>query len=309
MASFVLIAVTWGLNYLFVRAGLALAAPLWLAFLRSGTGALAVSIAVFLRRPSHPRLDHRGRRDALLLGLPNTALFFGLWFLAAGAIPPGETAVLVYTFPVWVALLSGPLLGRTLGRVQIVGIVGGFLGVALVTLPSSLGSLALAPLPVAAVLVGAVSWAVGTVGLQRRFSSDELQEANAFQLVGGAAGLLAAGLVLEPGQFPSPSIPLLGIVLWLGLAGTAAAYAGWFYLLGRVPAPTLSAFTFLVPLVALGASAVIFGERLDYVQGAGVVLVTFSIFVVGWGARSFAPPAAGAGSPAEDRAERSGRER
>ncbi len=278
--GFVAVASIWGLNYLFVRGGLELAAPLWLAALRAGVGAAAASVFLLPRERTR-RLDGRGRRDAALLGLPNTALFFGLWFLAAGSILPGETAVIVYTFPLWVAILAGPVLRTRLSPTHWATILAGFVGVALISQPWQGASGSLRPLPVLELLGGAISWALGTVLMQRRFRSDQLLEANSYQLLGGTGALLAVAIVGEPSTIPALSFPLVADVLWLGLLGTALAYSIWFYLLGRIPAPTLSGFTFLVPLVALTASAVVYGERLDLSQDLGVVLVLAAIAVTG----------------------------
>ncbi|MGC2288538.1 MAG: EamA family transporter, partial [Thermoplasmata archaeon] len=69
-------------------------------------------------------------------------------------------------------------------------------------------------------------------------------------------------------------------LLWLGLVGTALAYAIWFLLLERFPAPTVSTWAFLTPVVALAASVVIFGESLDFFQIIGVVAVLAGALVV-----------------------------
>ena len=292
--GFVGVATIWGFNYLFVRAGLGLANPLWLAAFRAGLGALAAAVFVLPRR-GVPALDRRGRIDAALLGLPNTALFFGLWFLAAGSVLPGETAVIVYTFPLWVAVLAGPVLGDHLRPVHWAILGVGFVGVAMISQPWAGSGASLRPVPVVELLVGAISWALGTVLMQRRFRASELQQANAYQLLGGAAALVLVAAGLAPGALPSPSWALGADVLWLGLVGTALAYSIWFHLLGRIPAATLSGFTFLVPLVALAASAVVYGERLDLTQAAGVVLVLVAIAATGRWMRSRGP-ALGAGT-------------
>ena len=82
-------------------------------------------------------------------------------------------------------------------------------------------------------------------------------------------------------------------MLWLGLVGTALGYGLWFILLARIPAPTLSANMFLVPVVALVASGLLLAERIDLVQVAGVVLVAGAIYSVGrWPPLGGAPVAA-----------------
>ena len=277
-ATFAVIVTAWGLNYLFVRVGLGLSAPLWLAFLRSGLG--AVGALGIWTAAGRPRLVGRDRATAIGLGVLNTSLFFGLWFLAARSIAPGEAATIVYSFPLWVAMLSIPVLGFRLPSVAWGAIVTGFVGIVAISQPWESG-VALQPAPVAELLLGAFSWALGTVLIQRRFSREVAQAVNLYQLLGGATGLLVAALVVEPHQAPAFSWELLGIVLWLGLVGTSLAYALWFSLLGRMPAPSLSANVFLVPVVALTASSLLLAERIDLVQAIGVALVAIAIFTVG----------------------------
>jgi len=165
----------------------------------------------------------------------------------------------------------------------------GFAGVVLVADPWVGGS----PPPWSAIvelLVGAVSWAVGTVLMQRWFRGEEMQEANLYQLLGGSVALVGASLVLEPG-LPTLSLPLLGILLWLGGVGTAFAYSVWFWLLSRRRAAPLSANLFLVPVVALTASAVLFGERLSWFQYVGVAAVLVSIYLTNRNAEPLEEPA------------------
>lgn len=294
-AAFGGLALVWGLNYLFVRYGLGLSAPLWLAFLRAATGA-AGAFAIAAVSGSAFALDARGRAEAILLGLPNTALFFGLWFVAGASVLPGEAATVVYTFPLWVALLSAPVLGERLSPLHWFAVSIGFVGIALVSEPWS-ATVPLDLVAIAELLAAAFSWALATVVVQRRFRPTEIQTANAYQLLGGAGGLLAASLILEPGQIPVASGPLAATVLWLGLPGTAIGYAVWFHLLMRTRAATLSAYVFLVPIVALAASAVFFGERLDPVQVGGVAFVLVAIYATGRAGGSRPRGTAPAGRP------------
>jgi drug/metabolite transporter (DMT)-like permease len=277
---FLLIVAFWGLNYVFVNVGLEFAGPLWLASLRAGTGAIATLPIVSAFR-GWGTLDRSGRRDALLLGLPNTALFFGLWFWAAREVQPGIAAVVIYTFPLWVALLSQPVLGSRLGPRHWLSIAIGFLGVALISQLGESGGPGVSLWAILALVGAAISWALGTVVFQRRFRREQMLEANAFQLIGGSVGLLGATLVLSPVPLPHPTLDLLATVMWLGILGTAVGYAIWFDLLGRTPAATLSAYVFLVPVVALAASVVFFNEHLSALQLGGVGLVLVSIYGIG----------------------------
>jgi drug/metabolite transporter (DMT)-like permease len=216
-----------------------------------------------------------------LLGLPNTTVFYALLALSIQTVLPGLAAVVVYTFPLWVAVLSPSLLGHRLTAGHWVAVGIGFLGVAMISQVWTAWGGSLSLLAIAELVVAAVAWALGTVLFQRRFSREQMREANVFQLFGGTSGLLV--LVLLFGITPLPSLTVdFGLtVVWLGILGTAFAYVIWFDLLGRTRAATLSAYVFFVPVVALIASAVFFGERLGPIQILGVGLVFVSIYGIG----------------------------
>jgi drug/metabolite transporter (DMT)-like permease len=275
----------WGLNFIFVKFGLASSPPLWLATFRAALGAAGVAIGV-MAWPSSIHLTARERRDALILGIPTTALFFGLWFSAATQVPPGETAVVIYTFPMWVVVLSFFLLNEKAPWVAWVSVVIGFLGVVLIEQPWSGAS---GRIPIAAILeilAAAACWALGTVLFKARIRGPGLRMANAYQMLSGAVALVIAAVVLEPHPVLLLNTNLLVSVVWLGLVGTSLANVVWFVLLERFPASTVSTWAFLTPVVALAASVVIFRETLDVLQLLGVVAVLAGAFAI---SRSAAP--------------------
>lgn len=277
---FVLMVFAWGGNYLFVRLGEEYVAPLWLATLRAALGAAAVG-GFLLLRPAGSPLSPRDRRDAVLLGVPNTGLFLALWFVAAPSVAPGVTSVVIYTFPLWVALFAPSILGSRLGRWHWSAIGVGFAGVILVSQPWTSAPSPTFYRPLAELLAAAVCWAGATVAFQRRFAPEALPRANAYQLLGGAITLAALSLGFGDAAVPGLDPALWAAILWLSLFGTAFAYGVWFFLLRTVHASTLSGFSFLVPLVALTLSAVFDGETLTLPQALGVVLVLTGIYLVG----------------------------
>jgi drug/metabolite transporter (DMT)-like permease len=284
---FALMVLAWGFNYPLVAVGLASASPLWLATLRAGVGLAGVIVLVSVAH-GWGTLDAQGRRDAILLGIPNTAGLFGFWFVAAQSVPPGVASVVIYTFPLWVALLSAPALGKPLRRAAWVAIATGFVGVALISQGWRLLGPGVSILPILELLTAALSWAFGTVLFQRRFRREQALSACAYQIGGGFVTLGLATILLGFEPVPSPTPELIGATLWLGLVGTTVAYAIWFTLLGRTAAARISAYLFLVPIVALVASVVLLGERLVWVQVAGVGLVLLAI--VGIGRTRLEPP-------------------
>lgn len=275
-----LVAVIWGFNFLFIREALTDATPLWLALLRAaiGAGSAAVLVAAV---GGWGHLSGRRRAIALLLGLPNTAAFYALLFLGIQTVLPGVAAVLTYTFPFWVALLSPMVLGHRLTSRHWLAIGAGFTGIALISEVWSTAGGAISPLAGIEILGSAVAWAVGTVLFQRQYARSEMLEANLLQLVGGTIALGVLTMLFAPSPGPTFTPAMDVSLLWIGVLGTAVAYSIWFDLLGRTKAATLSAYVFLVPLVALVGSAIFFGERIAPVQLAGIALVLASIYGIG----------------------------
>lgn len=76
----------------------------------------------------------------------------------------------------------------------------------------------------------------------------------------------------------SPEFVLVLVAL-AGL-GSSLAFWLWFEVLERVTLNLANAFTFLVPVFGLMIGAAFFGERLEVVQAAGVVLVLIGILLV-----------------------------
>jgi drug/metabolite transporter (DMT)-like permease len=274
------LAIVWGLNFLVIKIGLAEATPLWLSFLRAAVGAGA-AVALVTPFRAWGQLDRRGRRDAMLIGIPQTTGMYLLLFLATDQVAPGFASVLLLTMPVWTALLSPAILGHRLTPGLSAAVGAGFAGVVLFSEPWSGARGGAGAVAILELLGAAISWAIGTVLLQRRFAPAQMLEANAFQLIGGAVGLGVLVLTFGRSSAPAPSLNLVLILAWLGILGTAVGYSIWAYLLGQTRAVTLSAYIFLAPLVALVASALLLGERIDLVQGLGAALVLASVYYVG----------------------------
>jgi len=275
-----LLSVIWGFNFIFTKVGLTEASPLWLAFLRAAVGAAGTAALLIWLSPERT-LHGRGRWEAMAIGIPSTTAFYALLFIGIDTVLPGFASVLIYTFPLWVALLSPWVLRHRLTPRLVGALLAGFAGVVLVSQPWNELRGTVTALPILELLGGAIAWAIGTVLFQRRFSQKEMLEANAYQLLGGTVGLAILVAALAPTPLPAQTPDLVGILVWLGIIGTSVAYTIWSYLLGHTHAVTLSAYLFLVPVVALAASAVIFEERLAVVQLAGVALVFLAIYGIG----------------------------
>ena len=229
-----------------------------------------------------PGLGARGWATVLAIGLLQTGGAMGMLFLGMRTIPPATAAVLLFTNPLWVALLGRWVLGEQLHAGRLAGLALGVVGVAL-----ALGGAA--PVAGEGALVGelfalgaGLSWAGATV-LQKRVALPVSPWALSFwQMGAGALALLALGpLVGEP---PAPWGRLTPAdwawFAWLVLPGSTASFGLWFLALRRGGATRTSSFLFLAPLFATVLAWAVLGATLRPAQALGGALVGLAIYLV-----------------------------
>lgn len=278
----------WGLNYPFVKLGLTLAPPLWLAFLRVSVG-LTAAIVLLLLMKTGGSLTRREAAAAFILGIPGSGLFWGFWNLATVEIQPGLVSVFIYTYPLWTIFLSVPILKYVPGARRVGAAFLGFFGVALA---SQLGLANVSVSEVGAIaeaVAAGFGFALMNVMFKRLFKGEQLIRANIWQLTGALVWLaLWAGLT-TPVEGIQWNLNLLFVLLWVGALGTAVAYVAFFTLMSKYSAASLTAYFFLVVVVALVSSYFISGETVTPIQAAGVAAIIIAIYLVGKSDRSSPP--------------------
>jgi len=224
-------------------------------------------VAYALGRARRVPLVVRDQKNAWLRSIFGTVNALAV-FLALGSprIALGDVATLTATAPLFVALLSGPVLGERVSPRVAAGVTLGFVGAAVLSQPALRvsGDLALA------LLLGAFSYGLAILRL-RRLGPRESSEAIALHmsLVAGVTLLLVS---LPRFAVPSPRawVPLLASAAAGGLGQVAMSRA---YGLGR--AARLSAVSYAGVVFTYLFEALLFGRvpRLHQWIGAALVCV------------------------------------
>ncbi|MGW8888613.1 EamA family transporter [Streptomyces sp. NPDC055749] len=262
---------TWGTTYVTTTELLPPDRPLLAAALR----ALPAGLILLALTRRLPRGDWWWK--ASVLGLLNFGAFFPLLFFGAYHLPGGVASTVSAIMPLLVAGFgAGVLKVRPTRRTLIAGVVG-VLGVGLLVLRGS-AEVDLAGLT--AMLVATVLMALAVV-LSKRWGRPE--GVSLLALTGWQ--LTAGGLVLAPIALTAEGLPdhLTGANIagyaYLGVIGTAIAYALWFRGIERLPASSVSFLGLTNPVVATLAGLLILGQTLTAWQVGGLALVVASVLV------------------------------
>ena len=186
----------------------------------------------------------------LMLGLSNCALVWSEKVLASGL-----AALLVAVVPLYVALLERLLPGgENLHPKGLLGLLLGFAGLAALMWPSlrhGIHGQTTQALAGAVLLVGSLSWAVGSLLSRRARLPVNVVVAAAWQML--FAGLINGVLATLQGSWSSVqwTRPAALSIAYLVTFGSWVGYTAYIWLLHHVPVGKVATFAYVNPLVAV----------------------------------------------------------
>jgi drug/metabolite transporter (DMT)-like permease len=278
VAVLVSLGAMWGLSFLFIKIAVEVVAPLWIVAARCVIGAAVLLVLLRVRGTALPR-GLRTWRDLTILAALGNAIPWGLMAWSTQFLPSGLVAVvnaLAPTSTLVVAILVG--LERFSLR-RVVGLAVALGGTAL-AVSSNLG----APGTVVAalaVVAATISYGSGTVYAKQQVSGRHppLAIATGQVLMAAVLSLPAAALTSPFPDVDAITPAMAGSLAALGVFGTGMAFLAFYTLIERVGATSAILVTYLIPVVALLAGAVILGEPLTLVVVAGTALTIAGIWL------------------------------
>ena len=289
-----LVSVVWGVHWVVVKIGLEYMPPLTYAALRVATALATVVVLVGIRRGLRPP----PRQDwpvVASVGLLHVAAGIVLMNLALQVVPAGRSAVLVYTMPLWVAVLLMVVFRTPPARPELVGLVLGIAGLVLLLNPAVIdwsnpaevaGTLAL--------LLSAMLWATVTIHIRRHTWASSPLALQPWQLLVALVPLTIVALVLEPGAQVKWGLPMLLVLLYSGPLATA--FTGWgAQSITRSPGSRATGTGFLaVPVIGLASGWLVLGEQLGPAD-----IVAFGLVLGGVAVTALVPRRAETATPTQ----------
>ncbi len=258
----------------FVNEGLQ---PVFFAGLRSALAILFVwAWLVWRGRP--PRLTRATLGPGLLIGAVFAAEFLFL-FLALDLTTVGRASVIMYSMPVWFAILAHFGLGERVTPQKAAGLGLAFAGCALAILSRPAGGEGSLAGDLCA-LGAAWGWALTAYVARRPVMRAEGPEMQLFWMVLVSAPiLLLAAPLFGPLIRDLQPVHLAGLVFQASVV-VAGGFIAWLWLMSVYPSSTVASFSFLTPVLAVLLGAALFGESLSPAILGAVALVACGIVLI-----------------------------
>lgn len=264
---FVSLALIWGSSFLFIAIGLDSFHPGVVTLLRIGFGAVVLFAVPRARRA---RVDREDWPKLIALAILWIAVPFTLFPIAQQWINSAVAGMLNGGMPILTAVVATILLRELPGRLQIIGLGLGFVGIVAIAVPSA-GEGATAALGVALILVSLLGYAISlniVAPMQQKYGS--LPVMARVQWV--AALMVIPFGIYGLGESTFTWSSFLAVAA-LGVLGTGLAFVMMGALAGSV-GPTRSSFlTYLMPVVAMVLGVMFRDEVVAPLAIVGMTLV------------------------------------
>ena len=270
----------WGGSFLFARIAVLEIPPMTLVFLRVAIAAIGLNIFMFMKSSAYQH-TFKSWTDFAIMGVLNNIIPFGLIFYGQQEIGAGLAAIVNAMTPIWTLLIAHfTTSDEHLSRGKIVGILLGFVGVAVLIGPDALSGLGGAVVAQLAVLGATISYGFAGVFGKRFARVPPIQTARGQLTMSTIIMLPIAAYADRFWTLPLPSANAVWSVLLLALLCTAYAYILYFKILARSGAVNISLVTLLVPLSAILLGSIVLGEAITGIQLAGMALILLGLLVI-----------------------------
>lgn len=273
----------WGSTFLATRYAVRTIPPFFVSGMRFFVAGCV--LFAFARLRNREVLTWRMWRAATAMG----ALFFlichGGLSWAAQHVSSGVSALLMSSISMWTAVLewARPSAAKP-GRRIMISLMIGFVGIALLVVrPEVLAGSTFGTIGAGVVLVGAFSWAAGTVLTRRMPLPSSTVLSASMQMIGGG-GLLLLVAVLS-GQAAKLNVGAISTQSWIAMLfltaiGSLVGFTCYIWLLGVASPTRVATYAYVNPIIALFLGWVIGGEQLSLRSLIASVIVVGSVATI-----------------------------
>lgn len=268
--------ITWSLSWPINKVGLQFAPPVLYAGMRTLIGGI---LFVPFLMPQWREIQWKKNWPIYLIStLFNVVIFTGVQSIGLQYLGSGLFSVIVYLQPVFVVLLSWLYLKESISVMKIVGMIIGFLGVAVVSLDGITGKIS--PIGIILALITGIGWSVGVVYVKKTSGQVHGLWLVALQNVIGGLVMLGVGMGMENISSIKWNFEFVSCFAYGGVVALGLSTAVYFKLMSCGESSKVGSFTFLVPLIAVAIGTLFLGEPFNISILAGLALILISIYLI-----------------------------
>jgi drug/metabolite transporter (DMT)-like permease len=270
--------ILWSSGYIVAKFTLGYAEPFTILVMRFAmVSALFAGIA-WATGARWPTRWHELAHHAVVGVLLQTVYLGGIYAALQLGIPAGVSALVMALQPILTAIAVGPLFGEPVTARQWIGLVLGFVGVALV-----LGDKVhfdfegWASIGLCLAALGGIT--IATLYQKRFGGGGDLRTAQAIQYGAAALSTAPVALLLGFGEIDW-SLPFILGMAWIVLPLSAGTYTLFLWLIRRNAATRLTSYLYLVPPVTALIAWPMFGETMGPMSLAGMLAAVGGVALV-----------------------------
>jgi drug/metabolite transporter (DMT)-like permease len=214
----------------------------------------------------------------IVLGVVNQAGYQGLAWMGMRSISSGLGTIIASLNPILIAAFAVPLLGERMTGRKALGLLLGFAGAAFVV-RNRIVLTGEDPVGILWSVGALLALTIGTLAYKRAAPRASLATAVGVQQAAAAVTLLLAGAATESAGAIAWGPRFWLVMAWFVAVVSIGGLLLWFRLLTRGSASAASSLHFLMPPLGLLMSWAVLGEKLQWLDLAGVAPVALGIWL------------------------------
>ncbi len=281
-AAPVLFVLLWSTGFIGARFGLPYIEPMTFLAVRMSCVVILLGLIALIggaRVPSRAEIGH-----SLIAGQMVHGLYLGGVFIAISqGVPAGISALIPGLQPILTSTVANRFMGERVSKLQWFGLALGLAGVALVLHDRQMvaeGSV----FGWSASVISMLGITFGTLYQKRYCGRIDWRAGNLVQYIGAAILFGCASFAFET-RVIHWSPELIFAITWLVLVLSIAGVGLMYWLIRRSAATGFASLFYLVPAVTALMAYLLFGEKLDALSIAGMLICAAGVVLVNRGAR------------------------
>jgi len=273
-----LLTLCWGLNWPIMKIGVTHYPPLTFRILGM-VGALPVLWLAARAQGITLAIPSGHIKPLIKLAIPNVLLWNVFMIMGITTLSSGRSAILGYTMPVWAVLFGLILFREKLNRLAWFGIACAFVGT-LLLLSSEFGKLSGQPTGSILMLLGAASWAYGTVRMKRSQLEMPTIAMTFWMVLLSSVALLLIAIAFESTAWRWPNLPEWAAIAYNALLVFGFAFVVWFKLARTLPPVASGLSVMMIPVVGVFSGAWMLDETPHWQDYSAMVLILIAMGTV-----------------------------